>query len=265
MSAAPKNSIVSGQSARSTPRLEVSGLKKAFGGLVVAQNIDLNLPAGARTALIGPNGAGKSTFVNLVTGALTPTAGSIYLDGEEISKTPPAQRVRRGLARSFQVTRLFKELTVGDNVRLAVLRHQEKNFTFLKPVNKLPEVDQEIYRILAIVGLSHHYGRLVCDLAYGEQRLVEIALVLAMHPKVLLLDEPAAGVPQSESGIILDAIDQLPSDLAVLLIEHDMDLVFRFASRIAVLVGGELLVEGTPEEIANNEVVRDIYLGARTS
>lgn len=245
-----------------TPRLAVSGLKKAFGGIVVAQNIDLTLPVGARTALIGPNGAGKSTFVNLVTGVLTPTSGSIRLDGQEVSLTSPAQRVRMGLARSFQVTRLFKALTVADNVRLAVLRYQQKNFSFLRSLNAFPEVDEEIDRVLSVVGLSHHRNRLISDLAYGEQRLVEIALVLAIKPKVLLLDEPAAGVPQSESGVILEAIAQLPEDLAVLLIEHDMDLVFRFARRIAVLVSGELRLEGTPDEIAKNKMVRDIYLGA---
>ncbi|MCK0745202.1 ABC transporter ATP-binding protein [Chromohalobacter nigrandesensis] len=244
------------------PRLEVSGLKKAFGGLVVAQNIDLVLKAGARTALIGPNGAGKSTFVNLVTGVLQPSSGSIKLDGEEISNLPQSARVRRGLVRSFQVTRLFKDLTVADNLRLAILQLRRQSFTFLRRIEHVEGLDAEVERILDILGLGDRASSEVRGLAYGEQRLVEIALVLALKPRVLLLDEPAAGVPQSESGIILQAVEDLPADLAVLLIEHDMNLVFRFATQIAVLVSGELLVEGTPEEISNNKEVRDIYLGA---
>lgn len=252
--------MASGSSA--PPRLEVAGLQKAFGGLVVAQNIDLVLKAGARTALIGPNGAGKSTFVNLVTGVLQPSSGSIKLDGEEISHLPQSKRVRKGLVRSFQVTRLFKDMTVADNIRLAILQLRRQSFTFLRRIEHVDGLDAEVERILGILGLGDRAGNEVRGLAYGEQRLVEIALVLALKPRVLLLDEPAAGVPQSESGIILKAVEDLPSDLAVLLIEHDMNLVFRFASQIAVLVNGALLVEGTPEEIANNKEVRDIYLGA---
>lgn len=244
-------------------RLTVSGLGKRFGQLVVADDIHLALPPGARTALIGPNGAGKSTFVNLVTGQLKASTGRILLDGDDITVLSPAERVRRGLVRSFQVTRLFRELTVADNVRLAVLQQRRQYLRWFRPVAKVPELDREVTRVLADLNIEDRAGTLVRNLAYGEQRLIEIALVLALKPRVLMLDEPAAGVPQSESGIILDAVANLPVDLAVLIIEHDMDLVFRFARDIAVLVNGAVIATGSPREIAVNETVKNIYLGKR--
>lgn len=244
-------------------RLIVSGLGKQFGKLVVADDINLTLKAGSRTALIGPNGAGKSTFVNLVTGQLKASAGSIRLDGEDITQESPARRVRRGLVRSFQVTRLFRELTVADNVRLAVLQKRRQYLRWFTPVDNVADLDQEVDRILGDLKIRDRAAIRVHNLAYGEQRLIEIALVLALKPRVLMLDEPAAGVPRSESGIILDAIDSLPVELAVMIIEHDMDLVFRFAHHIAVLVNGAILATGTPQEIAANETVKNIYLGKR--
>lgn len=242
-------------------RFSVQGLSKRFGNLVVADDIHLELAPGARTALIGPNGAGKSTFVNLVTGLLTPSSGRIVLDGEDITKMSASRRVRNGLVRSFQVTRLFRELTVADNIRLAVLQERQQYMRLFSGLANTPGLDEEVQRILNELNIRDRASSLVHNLAYGEQRLVEIALVLALKPKVLLLDEPAAGVPDSESDLILEAVGNLPKDLAVLLIEHDMDLVFSFAEQIAVLVNGAVMATGTPQEIAHNETVRNIYLG----
>jgi branched-chain amino acid transport system ATP-binding protein len=244
-----------------TERLTVKGLTKSFGGLSVASNINLNLEAGARTALIGPNGAGKTTFVNLITGVIKPSAGEIYLDGAPLNKLSQAARVRSGLVRTFQVNRLFKDLTVNDNLRLAILQQQGRGMALLSRVDQLDDIDVEVERLLSMLQMKGRGNRILGKLAYGEQRLVEIAVALALRPLVLLLDEPAAGVPQSESGVILDAVESLPPDLAVLLIEHDMDLVFRFARRIAVLVSGALMMEGTPAEVASDERLKQIYFG----
>ena len=242
-------------------RFAVQGLSKSFGSLIVADDINLNLAPGARMALIGPNGAGKSTFVNLVTGMLPPSSGRIVLDGVDITTMPASRRVRHGLVRSFQVTRLFTELTVADNIRLAVLQKRQQYMRMFSSLSRTPDLEEEVHRILNELNISDRATSLVHNLAYGEQRLIEIALVLALKPKVLLLDEPAAGVPASESEIILNAVNNLPKDLAVLLIEHDMDLVFSFAEQIAVLVNGAVIATGTPKEIAHNETVRNIYLG----
>ncbi len=244
-----------------TARLEVRGLTRTFGALVVADRIDLTLEAGARTALIGPNGAGKTTLVNLISGALRPSAGEIRLDGRPIARLGLAGRVHAGLARSFQVNRLFRDMTVADNLRLAILNRARAGFGLFRRVADRPGLEAEVAGLLTRLHLADRAGQVVRNLAYGEQRLVELALALALKPRVLLLDEPAAGVPQGEAQVILDAVAQLPADLAVLLIEHDMDLVFRFARRIVVLVGGAVLTEGTPAEIAADARVREIYFG----
>lgn len=242
-------------------RLSVRGLTKSFGSLNVASQIDLTLEEGARTALIGPNGAGKTTLVNLITGVIRPSSGQVHLDGVALAKLSCAARVRHGLVRTFQVNRLFKDLTVRDNLRLAVLQRQGLGMALLVRADRLERADAEAAALLDMLGLQDRGQKILAKLAYGEQRLVEIAVALALRPRVLLLDEPAAGVPQGESGVILDAVASLPSDLAVLLIEHDMDLVFRFARRIAVLVSGALLMEGTPAEVAADERVKQIYFG----
>lgn len=242
-------------------RLHATGLMKAFGGLKVTSAVSISLSAGARTALIGPNGAGKTTLVNLLSGALRPDTGKVSLDGVDVTSFDQASRVRAGLVRTFQISRLFRELTVEDNVREAVL---QRRGLAMRVFLRQPEADsvlQDAQLALQALGLSSMAGRIVGQLALGEQRLVEIAIALAMRPRVLLLDEPAAGVPQGESSRIFDAIAQLPADLAILLIEHDMDLVFRFASHILVLVNGALLVEGRPADIAANEQVKQIYFG----
>jgi len=244
--------------------LETQGLCKSFGALAVASDIEFRLEQGARHALIGPNGAGKTTFVNLVTGVLTPSAGRILLDGDDVTALPQAQRVKRGLARTFQINTLFRGLSVLENVCLAIGERLGVAGDLYRPAGSRRDVVDEAYAALERLGLAAEAERLVRELSYGRQRLVELAVALGLKPKVLLLDEPAAGVPSSESGIIVDIIESLPAEIALLIIEHDMDLVFRLARRITVLVQGAVLVAGTPQEIAADPRVREVYLGERT-
>jgi len=241
--------------------LETRKLCKSFGALVVAQNIDFRLEPGARHALIGPNGAGKTTFVNMLMGALAPTSGNIFLNNEDVTRTPQAARVRRGLGRTFQVTSLFRSLPLLDNVALGIAERERTATRMWKPASRHQEIKDEAMHHLAALGLADDAAMRVTDLPYGKQRLVEIAIALGLRPKVLLLDEPAAGVPSAESERILQNLEKLPSEIAILIIEHDMDLVFRFARRITVLVQGVVLVEGTPDEIARDKRVHDVYLG----
>jgi len=247
----------------STPALETRGLHKSFGALTVANAVEFRLERGARHALIGPNGAGKTTFVNLVTGALQPSAGKINLDGADITHLPQAARVKRGLVRTFQISTLFRRLSVLENVTLAVCEREGLGGELLRPAGRHRVVIEEAFALLDRLGLADEALRPVNTLAYGRQRLVEIAIALGLSPKVLLLDEPAAGVPTGESGMIIDVIESLPPDLALLIIEHDMDLVFRLAWQITVLVQGSVLVEGPPEVIAADARVRRVYLGER--
>jgi branched-chain amino acid transport system ATP-binding protein len=242
-------------------RLEVKDVSLAFGGLVVASQINLTLEEGARTALIGPNGAGKTTLVNLISGMLRPSSGNVVLDDRTITGMAQADRVRAGIARTFQINRLFKDMTVGDNLRIALLQQNRSHMRFWSSKALESLLERETDTILGMLGLIHHRTRLVSNLAYGEQRLLEIALALALKPRVLLLDEPAAGVPKGESGVIVDLIQKLPADLAVLLIEHDMDLVFRFARRIVVLASGAVVTTGTPAEVAADARVKQLYFG----
>lgn len=241
--------------------LEVRGLKKSFGGLTVAEGIDLDLPPGARKALIGPNGAGKTTFANLVTGKLSPSGGTIRFDGKDIGRLGEADRVRHGIARTFQITTLFRSLTVRDNLRLPILERRGHGGRLFRRATGDRAAEAEIEALLDQFALMPLADKPVHLLAYGQQRLVELALTLALKPRVVILDEPAAGVPSSESHLILQAIERLPDDLAVLIIEHDMDLVFRIARSIVVLVNGRILTEGTPEAISRDPTVRRLYLG----
>jgi branched-chain amino acid transport system ATP-binding protein len=224
--------------------------------------VGLSLPPGARHALIGPNGAGKTTVVNLLTGALRPTAGQVRLDGEDVTALPQHLRVRRGLARTFQVNQLFPDLTPVEAVSLALCERDALTARWWRPVRAHRAIEEEAVMLLA--GLRFQPAELrspTRGLPYGRQRLLEIALALALRPRVLLLDEPAAGVPPGESREVLETVAALPRDVAVLLIEHDMDLVFRFADRITVMAQGAVLAEGTPEAIARNPRVREVYLG----
>jgi branched-chain amino acid transport system ATP-binding protein len=245
--------------------LETRQLRKAFGAFVVSNDINFRLEPGARHALIGPNGAGKTTFVNLVSGALNPTSGSIHLNGLDVTAEPQARRVKRGLIRTFQINQLFRKLTVLENVSLAISERDDLATNMLRPAGKNRAAIDEAYGLLERVGLAPDALRTINDLPYGRQRMVEIAVALGLKPSVLLLDEPAAGVPTGEVGIIIDLIHQLPSDIAIMLIEHDMDIVFRVAKRITVLVEGATLVEGEPAEIAANPKVREVYLGERSA
>ena len=243
--------------------LETRGLCKSFGALTVADQINFRLERGARQALIGPNGAGKTTFVELVTGGLRPSAGQIVIDGADVTDLPQAVRVKRGLARTFQITALFRRLITLENVTLAIAERDGVAGGLIRPAGRHNRVIEEAFALLETLGLADDALRPVSALAYGRQRLVEIAVALGLSPKVLLLDEPAAGVPSGESGLIIEVIERLPPDIAVLIIEHDMDLVFRLARRITVLVQGRILVEGPPDAIAADPQVRQVYLGER--
>jgi branched-chain amino acid transport system ATP-binding protein len=246
-----------------TPALSTSGLCKNFGSLVVASDIAFALPQGVRYALIGPNGAGKTTLINLMTGMLRPDGGRILLGEEDITALEPETRVRRGLVRTFQINSLFPNLNALEAVTLAVCERDGLSRTWAKPITAYRGAVDEAYSILEQLLLGPHCYRQTRELPYGQQRLLEIALALATRPKVLLLDEPAAGVPREESAELFTAVTNLSRDITVLFIEHDMDFVFRFASRIIVMVAGRVLTEGKPDEIAADGRVREIYLGRK--
>jgi branched-chain amino acid transport system ATP-binding protein len=248
-------------SSASLPALSAHGVDKRFGSLTAAADIELALPAGERHALIGPNGAGKTTLINLITGMLSPDRGRIFLGGDDITSLAPQERVRRGLARTFQLNTLFPHLSPLESVTLAVCERRGCCGTWWGRLSRQTDAIEEAYAILASLQLGAACHRPTRELAYGQQRLLEIALALATRPRVLLLDEPAAGVPQGETAELFSALGDLSKDIAVLFIEHDMNVVFRFASRIIVMVEGRILVEGTPAEIAEDPRVREVYLG----
>jgi branched-chain amino acid transport system ATP-binding protein len=243
--------------------LETKGLNKKFGAIEVAGDINFSLVRGARHALIGPNGAGKTTFVNLLTGRIPPSSGSIFLNGEDVTHLATDRRVRLGLARTFQINTLLKGLTVLENVQLAVLECRQRGAAMLLGTAAQKEAAEAAYDLLDRLRLADDALSTVVQLPYGRQRLVEVAVALALEPSVLLLDEPAAGVPPADSHRMFDLIEALPESIAVLIIEHDMKLVFRFARRISVLVQGRLLKEGAPAEILTDPLVREVYLGHR--
>jgi branched-chain amino acid transport system ATP-binding protein len=244
-----------------SPALSVRGLCKRFGGLTVAQSIDLDLMPGARVGLIGPNGAGKTTFVNLLTGFLAPDAGTISLEGVSIESMTPENRVRRGLARTHQINTLLSEIPMRDNVAIAIAEREGFAWRTMRFAAQWRRCVDEAQTRLAEMGIGEVADRRVSEVPYGQQRLLEISIALALEPRVLLLDEPAAGVPATETHVIHDALDRMPSDIAMLIIEHDMDVVFRFAKEIVVLVRGRILTRGSPAEISRNPEVRAVYLG----
>jgi len=241
--------------------LQTLGLDKRFGGIVAANGVSLSVEKGARHALIGPNGAGKTTLVNLLTGLLQPTSGRILLDGQDITQVKPHKRVKLGLTRTFQINQLFLDLTPLETVGLAVSERLGFGGNWWRLVGSRPALVNEVVGVLERFRLADVMHMRTATLPYGKQRLLEIALAIASRPSVLLLDEPAAGVPEDERHAILSIVGALPNDVTVLLIEHDMDLVFKFATSISVLVNGALFVEGRPQEIARDPRVREVYLG----
>ncbi len=248
--------------ARTASALRTEGLTRKFGALAAVDNVSLELQRGARHALIGPNGAGKTTLINLLSGALEATAGDVYLGDERITALRQHERVKRGLTRTFQVTSLFPGLTILESVLLAILERKGQGASWHRALAGQREDMTEARELLAQLRLDGEADTVTSQLPYGRQRIVEIALALATRPRILLLDEPAAGIPSSESAEVLQVVDRLPGDVTILFIEHDMDVVFRFAQRITVLVGGRILVEGTPDDVARDERVKEVYLGA---
>jgi len=236
-------------------------LVKRFGGITATNNVTLNLRRGARHALIGPNGAGKTTLINLLTGVLAPTEGKIILEGEDISNLAPYKRVRRGMVRTFQINQLFASMTPLETLALVASQQRGLGTSFWKPLGARAAIAERCEQLLEQFHLAEVMNQRTEHLAYGKRRLLEIAIALACEPRVLLLDEPVAGVPAGEREELLQTVAALPADVSVLLIEHDMDLVFSFADRMTVLVNGGVLTEGGPGEIAGNHDVKAVYLG----
>jgi branched-chain amino acid transport system ATP-binding protein len=243
------------------PVLRTEGLSKRFGAFAAVSDVSLSFAPGVRHALIGPNGAGKTTFINLLTGFVTPSAGNVFLGERLITGLAQHQRVKCGMARTFQINTLFPGLTVLESVVLAVCERQARAGVWYTTVSRQAEAIDEAIALLESLRLVSERNELSRNLAYGKQRLLEIALALATRPSILLLDEPAAGIPSAESAELFGVIARLPRDVTIVFIEHDMELVFRFAERITVLVGGRVLTEAAPAEIARDPQVKEVYLG----
>lgn len=241
--------------------LETTNLNKNFGGITATDNVSFRLMKGARHALIGPNGAGKTTFVNQLTGVLKPTSGRITLMGEDITGLNREARVKRGIARTFQINQLFGSMTPLEMIALVTSERLRLGKQILRTLDGNSQVIAQTAEILTSFKLADIMDERISTLPYGKQRQIEIAAAFAAKPSVLLLDEPAAGVPEAERRELLRTIADLPADVSVLLIEHDMDLVFRFATRITVLVNGRVLSEGAPDEVARDPAVKTAYLG----
>jgi branched-chain amino acid transport system ATP-binding protein len=241
--------------------LRAEQLFKRFGGITATDNVTLDVTLGARHALIGPNGAGKTTLINLLTGVLLPTSGRILLDGADITTLAPHQRVRRGMVRTFQINQLFGSFTPLETLAMSVSQHMGIGRRWWQPLGREPEVLRRCDALLEQFHLGDVRNVRTEHLPYGKRRLLEIAIALACEPRVLLLDEPVAGVPAGEREELLRTVGALPAEVSVLLIEHDMDLVFEFAHFITVLVNGAVLTEGAPDVIANDPRVKAVYLG----
>jgi branched-chain amino acid transport system ATP-binding protein len=241
--------------------LSAQGLVMKFGGITATNNVTLNLKKGARHALIGPNGAGKTTLINLLTGVLQPTEGRIVLEGRDITDLAPYQRVHRGMVRTFQINQLFDTLTPLETLAMTVSQHRGLGGKWWQALGAKKQITERCEQLLEQFHLTEVMGQETRVLAYGKRRLLEIAIALACEPRVLLLDEPVAGVPAGEREELLQTVAALPEDVSILLIEHDMDLVFSFANRMTVLVNGTVLTEGNPDEIANDPQVKAVYLG----
>ena len=246
-----------------TPRcvLETQNLVKKFGGITATDRINLKLYHGARHALIGPNGAGKTTLINLMTGVLPATSGQMFLEGKEISQMAPHLRVKQGLVRTFQINQLFNSMTPLETLAMVISEQKGLGRKPWQALGRANEVVNRAEELLELFHLQSVHHQVTSEMPYGKRRLLEMAIALACEPRVLLLDEPVAGVPAGEREELLNTVAKLPKDVSVLLIEHDMDLVFDFAETITVLVNGAVLTEGTPQEIANDPQVKAVYLG----
>ena len=244
-----------------TAALRTEGLGKRFGAFAAVSDVSLAFPRGARHALIGPNGAGKTTIINLLTGVFPPSAGRVFLGERDITALAQHERVKQGMTRTFQINTLFPGLTVLESVVLAIAERLGRTGVWYRTVVREQAAIDEANALLDKLQLREERDEETRNLAYGKQRLLEMALALAMRPSILLLDEPAAGIPTGESAELFGVIANLPRDVTIVFIEHDMDLVFRFAERITVLVGGTVLTEGTATEIARDARVREVYLG----
>jgi branched-chain amino acid transport system ATP-binding protein len=243
------------------PMLRVDGVSKRFGGLVAVDTVRLDVRPGEIHALIGPNGAGKTTLVHLLSGAMAPDTGRVFFGGADVTAHAFHERVALGLARSYQVTSLFRTFSVLDNVALAVQARSGSSFSFWRPVADEKALFDEASSVLGEVGLSEKQQQTAATLAHGEQRALEVGLALATQPKLLLLDEPMAGTGPEESNRMIALIERIRSRVTVLLVEHDMDAVFRLADRISVLVNGRIIATDSPARIKANEEVRRAYLG----
>jgi branched-chain amino acid transport system ATP-binding protein len=244
-----------------TAVLQTRSLVKRFGGITATDNVSLSIARGARHALIGPNGAGKTTLINLMTGVLPATSGTIQLNGEDISSLSPHRRVQKGLVRTFQINQLFATFTAQETLMMVVSQQRKLGASWWRPLIEHHEVAERAQQLLAQFHLADVQSQVTSQLPYGKRRLLEMAIALACEPSVLLLDEPVAGVPAAERAELMQSVADLPGDVSVVLIEHDMDLVFNFADRITVLVNGAVLTEGSPQEIAQDARVKEVYLG----
>ena len=242
--------------------LRIEHLNKAFGSLVVTNDINLEVAAGERHVIIGPNGAGKTTLIHQIGGQARPDTGRIWIDGVDVTRLDPEARAQAGLARTFQKNTLFQRLSVFENVRLGVQARFGRTFDLLAPVRSLSEINARTHATLAKLNLEGIAQETLANLSYGDQRQVEVAAALAGDPKLLLLDEPTSGLSPAETRAMIDVIKGLPGHMGVIVIEHDMEVVFSVADRITVLYYGAVLASGPPQEVAANERVREVYLGA---
>jgi branched-chain amino acid transport system ATP-binding protein len=243
------------------PILSIRGLRKSFGPTEIMRGVDLDLLGAERHALIGPNGAGKSTLFHLISGQLAPTAGSIQFDGQSIAGRTPQAINRLGLARSFQITNIFPKLTVFENIRLAVMRRHGLQYVFWRFIDRDRAIREETERLRELVRLQARAATIAGEMAYSEQRSLEIAMTLASDPKVILLDEPMAGMSTEETHYTAELIREVTKGRALMIVEHDMDVVFSLSDRISVLVYGQVIATGTPDEIRANASVKEAYLG----
>jgi len=241
--------------------LEVKGLMKNFGGVIATDDVHLDVIKGEIHAIIGPNGAGKTTLISQLSGALQPDAGTVLLNGADITHKPAYKRAKLGITRSFQITSLVMGMSVLDNVALAVQANDGHSYKFLKPARNISHIRDKAMENLAKVGLRKRAADLTSALSHGEHRQMEIAIALASEAELMLLDEPMAGLGLKESALLLDLLKQLKGQRTILLIEHDMDTVFALADRISVLVYGRIIATGLPDEIRSNDDVRHAYLG----